>query len=371
MKILALTKYAYEGPSSRYRFYNYRDCFKKNDITLEIKPFFAKSYFMGFSKIQKIGIVLLSYMRRVVFFLEMMLFKNRYDLFLIEYELFPYFPAWFEYLLKLRGIKYMVDYDDAIFHKYDMSKNKLIRMLLTNKIAKVMAYADEVIVCNAYLESYAKKHNKHTFKIPTVVLLDTYKEKMDTFQKPKEDVFVIGWIGSRTTCVYIREILPAIEKFVETYSKTRIDLVGFDRALLTEDEIVKCHLNIIDWSEEKEIENILTFDVGIMPLHDDAWSQGKCGFKLVQYMSCKKPVIASPVGVNCTLVRDDENGFLVDTVEEWFLAFEKLYLDVDLRKKMAENNFCKIETEYNHALTCKMYMYRINKIINVKKRSKC
>jgi len=356
MKILALTKYSYEGPSSRYRFYNYKECFQKNNIDMTIQPLFSNTYFNAPSKIIKLFIVFFSYIKRFLSVCQILVFKKKYDLVLLEYELFPYFPAWFETLLHKRGIKYIVDYDDAIFHKYDMNDNKIIKRILGHKIANVMMNADHVIVCNAYLEAYAKKYNDHTFRLPTVVLLDKYKKEIKTFQKKEDNVFVIGWIGSRSTSIYILEILPVMKKFVDMYKNVRFDLIGFDRALLSQKDIEKYQLNIIDWSEEKEIENILTFDVGIMPLHDDPWSKGKCGFKLVQYMSCKKPVIASPVGMNCTLVQNNENGFLPGTADEWLSAFKTLYLDGNLREKMAENNFLKIEIEYNNEKNCKKYV---------------
>lgn len=365
MKILALTKYSYEGPSSRYRFYNYKECFKKHNIDMTIKPFFSKSYFTTTNKFKKISIVLFSYFYRFFVVLKLLILKKRYNLVLIEYELFPYFPAVFEYLLNTRGIQYIVDYDDAIFHKYDISTNKIIHGLLKNKIAKVIQYANYIIVCNEYLASYAKQYNSDILRLPTVVLLDKYKKEMETFIKKDDDIFVIGWIGSKTTSVYILEILPTIKKFVETYPNVRFDLVGFNKKLLSSEEINKHHLNIITWSEEKEIEHILNFNIGIMPLHDDPWSQGKCGFKLVQYMSCKKPVVASPVGMNCTLVKNNENGFLVNSLDEWFEAFEKLYLDEELRLKMAKNNFEQIEDEFNYDKNCKIYIELIKETIGV------
>ncbi|WP_309498692.1 glycosyltransferase [Sulfurovum sp.] len=290
---------------------------------------------------------------------------KKYDLILIEYELFPYFPSVFEYLLNKRGIKYIVDYDDAIFHKYDMSRNVWVKGLLKNKIAKVMQHAEHVVVCNAYLESYAKKYNEHTFRLPTVVLLDKYKKEMENFKEEEKKDFVIGWIGSKTTSIYILEILPAIAKFIGTYANVRFDLVGFDRNLLSSEELARHRLNVIAWKEEQEIKHILNFDIGIMPLHDDPWSRGKCGFKLVQYMSCKKPVIASPVGMNCSLVKEGENGFLVSSLDGWFDAFEKLYLDEELRSTMSQNNFQKIEKEFNHEMNCERYSQLIKTLVNV------
>jgi glycosyltransferase involved in cell wall biosynthesis len=363
MKLLVFTKYSYEGPSSRYRFYNYKKCFKANNIEMNIKPLFSKSYFNSKHKTEKILTVLFAYLKRFVLLISLLLFKSRYQLVLIEYELFPYFPAFFEYLLHKRGIKYIVDYDDAIFHKYDLNNNKLIHTLLKNKIAKVMTYANHVVVCNAYLESYAKKYNQNIFKLPTVVLLYKYKKEMQEFKK-EDNIFVIGWIGSSTTSVYILEILPAIKKFVESYKDVRFDLIGFNKTLLSEEEIKEHSFNIVNWSEEKEIEHILNFNIGIMPLHNDSWSQGKCGFKLIQYMSCKKPVVASPVGINCLLVEEGVNGFLVESLQEWFDAFEKLYLDEKLRVNMAKNNFEKIEREFNYDKNCNFYVKLIKNITN-------
>ena len=356
MKLLTFTKYSYEGPSSRYRFYNYQESFSKNDIKMIIKPLFDKNYFNAENKWQKMCVAFCSYVKRLMLVVQVLLLPRKYDLVLLEYELFPYLPAWFEYLFSLRGVKYLVDYDDAIFHKYDRHTNNIIRKLLTNKIAKVMSYAHTVIVCNRYLEAYAKKVNESIFMLPTVVQLDKYVEKMDKHQKNSDDGFVIGWIGSWTTGVYVLDILPSMKKFVKKYDNVHFHLVGFDETLLSDKERQEAHIDVIAWKEEQEIQNILDFDAGMMPLPDDAWSRGKCGFKLVQYMSCKKPVIASAVGMNCTLVQDGVNGLLLTSEDSWFKAFEKLYLDKNLREKMAQNNFKKIEKEYNNKTHSQRYV---------------
>lgn len=356
MNILAFTKYSYEGPSSRYRFYNYQEYFYEYDICMKIQPLFSKAFFIPRKSIFKIFIVFWSYLRRLWFVFKILIRSNTYDLVLIEYELLPYTPSWLEYLLKIRGIKYLVDYDDAIFHKYDQHKNILVRKLLSKKIANVMQYAKTVIVCNTYLEAYAKKLNKDTFILPTVVQIQKYIKAMSNYKKRDKNKFVIGWIGSRTTGVYIVDILPAIKKFVQKYENVCFHLVGFDEQLLTKEEKVEGNIEIIKWEEEEEIEEILAFDVGIMPLPDDSWSRGKCGFKLIQYMSCKKPVIASSVGMNCDLIQDGTNGILVDSLKEWFDAFEKLYLDNKLQTFMSTNNFIKIETEYNNKVHAGRYI---------------
>ena len=363
MNVLALTKYSYSGPSSRYRFYNYVECFEKRGLFIEIEPFFSPSYLTKQERVIKLFTVLISYLRRVLKLITLLIRPERYDLVLIEYELLPFFPAVFERLLKKRNIRYIVDYDDAIFHKYDHHGNALVRGILGNKIAQVMQNAEAVVVCNPYLEAYAAKYNKNIVKLPTVVLLERYKSAMLTHEAKAESMpFIIGWIGSKSTSIYVLDILPAMRRFSDAYD-VQFRLMGLDESILPDDAKEQVNMEVVPWSEEQEIDEILGFDIGIMPLRDDPWSQGKCGFKLVQYMSCAKPVIASPVGINNILVQEGENGLLAKNEDEWFMAFETLYLDKALREKMAVNNMHKIETEYNHQINCEKYIQMIREVV--------
>jgi len=359
MKLLTLTKYSYEGPSSRYRFYNYKERFVEDNINMIIKPLFGKNYFNAKNKRTKFLVAAISYAKRLWLVLQVLFFPKKYDLVLLEYELFPYLPAWIEYLFMKRGVKYIVDYDDAIFHKYDKHPNILIKRVLGDKIAKVMGYAKTIIVCNPYLEAYASKYNKRIVTIPTVVLLDKYTETMKNHKARENNSFIIGWIGSWTTGVYVLNILFAMKKFVQKYDDVRFHLVGFNEDLLSQQEKEEAHIDVIKWCEEQEIDEILDFDIGMMPLPNDEWSRGKCGFKLLQYMSCKKPVIASAVGVNCILVQDEVNGFLIKNNNAWFEAFEKLYLNEELRTKMATANLKKVQDEYNNSKIYQIYLQQL------------
>jgi glycosyltransferase involved in cell wall biosynthesis len=87
--------------------------------------------------------------------------------------------------------------------------------------------------------------------------------------------------------------------------------------------------------------------VGIMPLPDDPWSRGKCGYKLIQYMACGLPVVASPVGANLDIVEHGVNGFLASTPQEWLAALRELEANPALRKTMGEAGRRKVEAEYS------------------------
>jgi glycosyltransferase involved in cell wall biosynthesis len=369
-KILALTKYSRKGPSSRYRYYNYINCFQQNNIEMTVSPFFKDKYFDETNKIKKLINILFSYTSRFWVVLKLF-FGKKYSLIIIEYEIFPYFPSTFEKLLKYKKLPYIVDYDDAIFHQYDRHANSLIKILFKNKIAKVMKLAETVIVGNAYLKDYTINHNKNIVMLPTVAFLEKYASSYENYTKTNVKItnknpFIIGWIGSKSTSKYLLEIIPAIQQFVSQFNVV-CHLIGFDKSLLTEEQIKNCKITIIDWHEETEILEILKFDIGIMPLTDDYWSRGKCGFKLIQYMSCKKPVIASPVGINNILVENKINGFLAENNGEWLDSFKILHSNKSLRESMSENNWKKIKKSYNNKINCHEYVTLLNRVLSLDK----
>ena len=100
------------------------------------------------------------------------------------------------------------------------------------------------------------------------------------------------------------------------------------------------------WSEATEVKDILGFDVGIMPLPDEPWERGKCGYKLIQYMACARPVIASPVGANRQIVEQGVNGFLAETYDDWRSALDMLYAAPELRARLGAAGRRKVETAY-------------------------
>ena len=106
-------------------------------------------------------------------------------------------------------------------------------------------------------------------------------------------------------------------------------------------------LDLVKWTQEGEVPFLQTLDVGIMPLTDTPWARGKCGYKLIQYMACGLPVVASPVGVNRDIVEHGVNGFLAETDAEWRSAIETLLADGELRRRMGAAGRRKVEEHYS------------------------
>ena len=336
MRVLYLTKYSRKAASSRLRSYQYFPYLEEQGFEITVKPLFNDIYLDNLYQGKKsIGNVVLCYLKR--FFLLFTILK--YDKVVIEKELFPYLPAFAERVMAFLNVRYIVDYDDAIFHNYDLSKSKLIRFFLSKKIDKVMKYSGFVIAGNDYLATRAKNAGaKNVIQIPTVIDIDRYhcKQLYDN-NKP----LVIGWIGSPSTFKYIKNIFPALEKVIQD-NTVLLHLIGMSKKNDANSQIL-----YIPWEENTEVDYICQFDIGIMPLENTPWELGKCSYKLIQYMGCGIPVVASSIGMNNQVVEDGSNGFLVENEAEWIEKISVLLNDPLLRKTFGKKGRLKVEQEFS------------------------
>lgn len=325
-RILFMSKYGVKAASCRYRFVQFFPYLEKHGIECTLSPLFDDDYLEHKFTTGRASIadIVHSFSRRLCAISR----ASSFDLVVLHCEAFPYLPSIFEKILKLINVPYVFDFDDAIFHNYDLHRNLLIRWLLGNKIKTVVSNASLVIAGNDYLANYARSVNSVVRILPTVVDLDRYTVARSVNKNSGR--FTIGWIGSPTTSVYVDDILPALDCFCER-SESIVMLVGAQDNYSRHGKF-----QVTPWSMHTEVTDIQQFDVGIMPLPDTPWARGKCGFKLIQYMACGIPVIASPVGINREIIDHGVNGFLAETQEEWVNSLEVLRSDPDRRRKMGD-----------------------------------
>jgi glycosyltransferase involved in cell wall biosynthesis len=263
---------------------------------------------------------------------------KKYDVIVIEYEVLPYFPPVFEAMLKKLGIPVIVNYDDAIFYRYSLHPNPIVKSILGGKIDSVMRKADLVIAGNSYIADYAAKAGaRHVENLPTVVDLVRYPGAPNRQNR----VFTIGWIGSPSTAKYLRQIAPALVQ-VSADTRAKLCLIGSGPI-----ELPGIPVEVRPWSEDTEVADLESCDAGIMPLYDGLWEKGKCGLKLIQYMACGLPVVVSAVGMNNELVEEGVNGFLVRDNAGWIKALSALRDDKALRERMGRSGRKKVEAGYS------------------------
>ena len=319
LKVLALPKYAELGSSSRLRMYQYLPHLRAQGVYIDVSAMLSNHYVQHIYK-QKfpILIVALSYLKRSLTLLT----ARKYDIEWLEKEAAPWMPFWLERLLLLHHPKVIVDYDDATFHQYDQHPSPIARLFYQHKIDKIMASVWHVVAGNAYIKARALQAKaKNILTLPTVIDLEKYATKATQ----AHDVITIGWIGSPATAKFLhflKDVMPLV-------SQTRRD--RFVAISANEDQVKSLGIQALPWSEEHQVSEIQSFDIGITPLPDAPFERGKCGYTLLQYMACGKPVIASAVGANTDIVVPGKNGFLANTNAEWTSALYQLIDDEQLR----------------------------------------
>lgn len=335
MKVMALSRYGTLAASSRYRFAQYVPKLAEHGIQLEVSELLDDRYLRQRFTGGRSG----SHFASALWRRGRALARLRgYDLAILQSELLPFAPAWLE-RLALAGVPYVVDCDDAIFHKYDMHPNALVRGLFGKKLLGVMRGARGVFAGSGYLADYARAANANVHLVPTVVDMDRYAAKPRTASGKS---FTVGWIGSPSTTDYLMLVGPALQRLAQQ-SPVRLIAVGASPIALDGVEVDQR-----EWSDEREVADLLECDVGIMPLTDDPWTRGKCAFKLIQYMACGLPVVASPVGANCDVVTA-ECGLFAATQDDWVDALARVRDDVDLRFALGACGRERVQRQYSLA----------------------
>lgn len=285
-----------------------------------------------------LGAVVRAYFERC----NVLLRRSQFDLVWIEKEAFPWWPLWLERLLLARK-PYVLDYDDAIFHNYDKHRLRWVRCVFGKRLDGLMANATLIVAGNPYLAQRAEHAGANNVQIiPTVIDLERYPVKLHE-QSVRESTVLpvkIVWIGSPSTVKYLKEIETALQKLAAQLDFIFI-VIGGEGFQPSGVKVQQCA-----WSEETEVELLLQADIGVMPLIDSAFERGKCGYKLVQYMACGLPVVASPIGVNVNIVHHEHNGYLAATEEEWVVALGTLLANAELRQRMGVHGRQLVEQQY-------------------------
>lgn len=229
-----------------------------------------------------------------------------------------------QYLLKLlnnRSIPIIYDFDDAIYINAEQPGN-------LEKTASMVKHATKVVVSTGYLSEFCLNNGQKPELIPSPVETDRIRPT----EKPKDRILTIGWIGSPWTSEFLELIEKPLQRLSEKYAFQFLTVgAKSDYKIIGIKHVAK------PWIYEDENEEIGQMDIGLMPLPDNDWTRMKGGYKLLQYMSAGVPCVASPVGINQSIIKPAENGFLASTEEEWYLALERLIKDQPTRVRLGSN----------------------------------
>lgn len=268
-----------------------------------------------------------------------------YDVICIQRRLLS--PLEFFWIRK-KSQKILFDLDDAIMYRSSSSPHphSFSRQL---KFRWMVRGSDVVTVGNQFLREEVLKIDpqKKVYLIPTSIDTDLYPRKKKSSEHQE---IILGWIGTKGNLKYLKKLEPVFETLSRKFSNVKLKIVS--------DEFYHSpSIPVIEkpWKLEDENEDLISFDIGLMPLGDDLWSRGKCGLKIVQYLSVGVPVVCTPVGINCDIVVDGENGFWAMNHQEWVDRLSALIQNQGLRRQMGINGIETIEKGYSLSVTSEKF----------------
>ncbi|MFL5728558.1 MAG: glycosyltransferase family 4 protein [Cytophagaceae bacterium] len=328
------------APGQRFRYEQYLDILSMLGHSWQLFPFLDKRtndilYKKGMYFRKMLGVIRGFISRKLLLFSI-----SKFDYVFIFREATPIGPPFFEWFIaKILRKKIIYDFDDAIWIPNTSRENILVSGLKYHrKVRSICRWSYKVSCGNQYLCDFASAYNKNVVLNPTTI--DTknlhHKTKVQAGDNP-----VIGWTGSHSTLRYLNTLIPALKKLESAYEFTFLVIADKDP------ELPLTSYRFARWNIDTELEDLLRINIGVMPLEEDPWSKGKCGFKALQYMALGIPALVSPVGVNTLIVDDGKNGFICRTEQDWYEKMEYLLKNEQARTQLGREAREKVIKHYS------------------------
>lgn len=240
-------------------------------------------------------------------------------------------------LLRSRSKKLIFDFDDAIYYRDDSHASFESRSRRT-KFGSIAKAADIVVAGNRLLADYAGRYNNHVVVLPSSV--ETRRIPVKDHAGGNGDI-VIGWVGGKGNLRHLAMLSETFRKLAGS-SRIRIKVICSDTI-----QIPGVQVDFVPWDPGTQEKEIALFDIGVMPLPQNRWSEGKCAYKALQYMAAGVPPVVSDVGVNRDVVEHGKEGLVVPAPEGFHDAIRSLLDSKEQRIELGRNARRKAETHYS------------------------
>ena len=241
---------------------------------------------------------------------------SSHEIVYLERELIPYVCPEPEQFVRLFNRSIIFDFDDALYLNYPADNNP---------IPALLKMSEAVIAGNEILGTWAISHTDRVWVLPTAIDTDRY-----AMREPNGDGSLLVWTGSWSNLKYLEAIAPALAATAKIHPKLKLRVVC-DKPPRKD---LGVPVEFVPWTEEGEVDAVRTADIGLMPLANDEWCLGKCGYKLLQYMSCGLPSVASPWGIVSDMLDAGRCGLPAQDLEEWTSNLDLLIREPSYRKEI-------------------------------------
>jgi glycosyltransferase involved in cell wall biosynthesis len=329
MKILFLIS-GDRVPSCRFRVLPYLPYLRAAGHHCTIAASFPQKY----DYFPKIGFRPSQLLKRLVRFWHLLsAWVRRYDVIVIDRELFDDDTSTMEARFRKVTRAMVLDVDDAVF------------LLHPEKFERIARMSNLIIAGNRFLEERLEPLNSNIVVIPTCIDTQIFPQK--TYTEEQNARVIIGWMGTTGNLPYLQVVAPALRKLAQR-CEFELHVIASEDEPLNSIDLTGVDLRFIRWNAKSEVDQLLRMDIGLMPLFaEDEWNIYKCALKLLQYMAIGIPGVASPVGVNADVVCHGKNGFLATATNEWEEILFQLVQDPNLRRSVGAEARRTVEESYS------------------------
>jgi len=344
----------------RLKYEQYFDHWEENGFQITVSSFSDKYlwdnlYSSGINLAKILGTIK-GYLRR---FRDLSRLHN-FDIVYVFMWVTPFGPTIFERITRKLSNKLIYDFDDAVHIGSSSSKLTLSQKITSllrgkNKVNFLIKHSDQVIVSSPFHIDYCKGLNllKACEYIPCS--LDGNRFTPSKIKSKEKDV-VLGWTGTFSSKFYLDSLKNVFLKLKELCDYKLLIIGNFTY------DFPSINIEVVQWSKESEVEDLQKIDIGIYPLIKDDWGLGKGALKAMHYMSIGIPVVATDFGTTSLVVKDNVNGYLVNSDEEWINALGILIKDKNKRQELGIKGREIFESKYSTNHVKKKYLSLLKKI---------
>jgi hypothetical protein len=217
--------------------------------------------------------------------------------------------------------------------------------------ARDLARASDLVVCgNSFLADQFSRWNANVTVIPTAVNTSWYRPRRSRQGAP---ALVLGWTGTSGNFPFLYSIEGALLRAFKHCSRAKL-LIVYD-SIPQFKRLPASRVEFELWTPRTELDAFARMSIGLMPLADTAWCNGKCSYKMLCYMAAGLPVVVTPAGMNIEVLAMGEVGFSAGCEQQWVDALTALLSDADLRQRMGAAGRVVVEERFSLQRLARQY----------------
>lgn len=363
MRVLAISSYPTAAAATRFRLEQYVGELEPYGIELDIRSFLDTEQFVEFYSSGNSTTKAFSMLRSICKRITLLFSVRKYDVIIVQREAMMFGPAVFEWLYQRIGrVPIVLDLDDATYVSYVSPRfGKLgSKLKFFGKTDRLIDRSRLVICGNRFIADYVNDRGKHALVIPTVVNGDIFCPI-----EQKNDLPVIGWIGTHSTFPFLERLFPIFQQLSEKH-RFRLRIVGSGKSDVS---IAGVETVVVDWDLGREIADFQNLDIGVYPIFpggsaDSEWILGKSGFKAIQYMAVGVPFVMSPVGVCAEIGEPGITHLNAHSDNDWYNSLSELLRNAERRSEMGRAGRSHFVHSYDLAIQTEKLVTGLRGVVN-------